>query len=270
MNSSATQDLSHISFEGKTPSRRRPSRTRGTCREAFASAPHAPEERLDDFISWALGRAGLDAAAYRPQSLQRRLPACLRAMKVRSTAAARELLEQKPRLVAKAVSSLLIGVTEFFREPDVFDFLRTQALPALAGRNQRLRIWSAACSTGAELYSMAILLSEAGLLARSRLLGSDCRGDAIERAKLGLYDAETLKLVPARRGTSISSRPGNIGGRSKPSAGRSAGRRPTCWPASRMGRGTSFCGGMWPSTSMPVPRKRSGAGWRRFSPRRAC
>ena len=79
----------------------------------------------------------------------------------------------------------------------MFDYLRTHVLPALAGRNHRLRIWSAACSTGAELYSMAILLSEAGLLERSDLLGTDCRGDAIERAKAGLYDAAALKLVPS-------------------------------------------------------------------------
>ena len=152
---------------------------------------------MDDFIAWALRFAGLDAAAYRAEPLQRRLPACLRAMNVHSTDAARELLQRKPPLVAKVVSSLLIGVTEFFREPGVFDCLRTQVLPALAARNQWLRIWSAACSTGAELYSMAILLGEAGLLERSFLLGSDCRGDAIERAKLALYDAATLKLVPS-------------------------------------------------------------------------
>ena len=124
------------------------------------------------------------------------MPSCLTALKVRSTEAGRELLAGKPHLVAKAVSTLLIGVTECFREPDVFDLLRTRVLPALARRNGRLRIWSAACSSGAELYSMAILLSEAGLLERSCLLGSDCRGDAIERAGRGLYDASLLKLVP--------------------------------------------------------------------------
>jgi chemotaxis methyl-accepting protein methylase len=116
-------------------------------------------------------------------------------MKVHSPRAARELLERNAQLVAKAVGSLLIGATEFFREPGVFEYLRTQVLPALAGRNIRLRIWSAACSTGAELYSMAILLSEAGLLERSYLLGTDCNGEAIERAKLGVYDAAALKLV---------------------------------------------------------------------------
>ena len=156
----------------------------------------APRERLDDFISWVLGRAGLDAAAYRAQPLHRRLPACLRAMKVGSTHAARALLERKPRLVTSVISLLLIGVTEFFREPGVFEILRTQVLPEMARHNRRLRVWSAAASTGAELYSMAILLGEAGLLERSYLLGSDCRGDAIERARLGLYDATMLDLVP--------------------------------------------------------------------------
>jgi chemotaxis methyl-accepting protein methylase len=197
MHSSARPELSHICFEGKTPARPgRPAR-REACGTALRAPLPAAEGRLDEFTAWVLGRAGLDAAAYRTQPLERRLPACLRALKAGSAHAARELLERKPSLLAKAVNSLLIGVTEFFREPGVFDFLRTRILPALAGRNQRLRIWSAACSSGAELYSMAILLSEAGLLERSYLLGTDCRGDAIERARLGLYDATTLALVPS-------------------------------------------------------------------------
>ena len=124
--------------------------------------------RRGEFIAWVLGCAGLDAAAYRPQPLERRLPACLRALRVDSPHAARELLERKPHLLAKVVNSLLIGVTEFFREPSVFDLLAAQILPTLAGRHHRRpRIWSAACSTGAEVYSMAILLSTAGLLERS-------------------------------------------------------------------------------------------------------
>ena len=157
------------------------------------------EERLDDFIAWVLGRAGLDAAAYRPQPLNRRLPACLRALKVHSPHAAREMLERGPHLVAKVINSLLIGVTEFFREPGVFDFLR-DAGPARhwPAAIRRLRIWSAACSSGAELYSMAILLSEAGLLERSYLLGSDCRGDAIERARRAFMMPRCLKHVPTR------------------------------------------------------------------------
>ena len=145
------------------------------------------------------GRAGLDASAYRPQSLDRRVPACLRVLRVRSPRAARTLLERRPGLIAAAVSALLIGATEFFREAEVFDVLRARVLPQLAAQDRRLRIWSAGCSTGAELYSVAILLSEAGLLERSCLLGTDCRGDAIQAAEVGLFDAAMLDRLPATR-----------------------------------------------------------------------
>jgi chemotaxis methyl-accepting protein methylase len=196
MKSSTKHDLSHICFEGKA-ARRHHAYRGGASATAFVPAVSISEAGLDDFefLSWVLGRAGLDAAAYRPQPLHRRLPACLRALEVRSIDAARERLEREPRLVAKAISSLLIGVTEFFRDPEVFDSLRTQVLPTLAGGDKRLRIWSAACSTGTELYSMAVVLSEAGLLERSDLLGTDCRSDAVELAKQGLFDATTLKPV---------------------------------------------------------------------------
>ena len=202
MNSSTRRDLTHICFAGKTPARPQRPAVRKVGRTALADSrqvenlSYTPDEPLDEFIAWVLGCAGLDAATYRPQPLNRRLPACLRAMKVGSTRAAREALLRKPGLVAQDVSSLLIGGTEFFREPDAFDFLAARVLPAWAGGKHRPRIWSAACSSGAELYSMAIILSEAGLLEHSDLLGSDCRDDAIEHARRGLYDAAALKLVP--------------------------------------------------------------------------
>ncbi len=230
MKSGTSHDLSHICFEGKEPARRQRSYARRACPAVLATPAPATEEQPDDslFIAWVMERAGLDAAAYRLQPLHRRLPSCLRAMKVRSTQAARDLLERKPQLVASAVSSLLIGVTEFFREPAVFDSLRTRILPVLAGGNRRLQIWSAACSSGAELFSMAILLSETGLLERSYLLGTDCRDDAIERARLGLYDGTALKHVPSCDAGRLfrASRAALEAGRGPPQAGPLESRRP--------------------------------------------
>ena len=93
-------------------------------------------------------------------------------LKVRSTEEAREVLENRPALLPAAVDSLLIGVTEFFRDSLVFEGMRAEVLPNLAIRRGPLRICSAGCSTGEELYSVAILLAEGGLLARSFLLGT--------------------------------------------------------------------------------------------------
>ena len=258
MKSGTSHDLSHICFEGKEPARRQRSYARRAC-PAVLATPRPPRKS-----GWTtpLHRLGIGACRTGRRGLP--LPAAASSLAVLLEGYEGPIDPGCPRTAgakaaprrASAVSSLLIGVTEFFREPAVFDFLRTQVLPVLAGGNRRLRIWSAACSSGAELYSMAILLSETGLLERSYLLGTDCRGDAIERARLGLYDATALKLVQAAtRDKPISSQPGRIGGRSRPSAGRSTGKSQTCWRGRRRGRGTSFCGGMRPSTSSPVPRK---------------
>jgi chemotaxis methyl-accepting protein methylase len=100
-----------------------------------------------------------------------------------SLQAAQDLLQRHPRQLRVALNALLIGVTGLFREPTVFEFLHTQILPAWAARRNSLRVWSAGCSTGQELYSMAVLLAETGLLERSYLLGTDCRADAIAAAR---------------------------------------------------------------------------------------
>jgi chemotaxis methyl-accepting protein methylase len=145
---------------------------------------------------WLFARAGLDARQYRAETLQRRLPACLRAVRARSPAHARQLLEKAPELASAALSALVIGVTAFFRDPPVFELLRRQLLPELARGRPRLHVWSAGCSDGAELYSLAILLAELGLLGNSYLVGSDCRADALRRARAGVFDEVALRAVP--------------------------------------------------------------------------
>ena len=113
-------------------------------------------------------------------------------------------------------------------------------------------------------------LGEAGLLERSYLLGTDCRGDAIERAKLGLYDAATLKLVPAATRDKYFEPAGQHW---RPVE---ALRRQVHWKAADLLAGVEHGPWdiiLWRNAAIylkPAPRKRSGAGWRRFWPRRAC
>jgi chemotaxis methyl-accepting protein methylase len=175
---------------------------------AAGEIPAAPAERETPlsletaaFLRWLFRQAGLEVRAYRPETLRRRLPACLRALGARSLAHARQLLEQTPTLVEVALSAMLVGVTAFFRDPLVFAFLREQVLPKATLQRKGFYVWSIGCSDGAELYSIGILFAELDLLAHSYLLGSDCRTDAIQRARLGCFDAAALKNVsPERRG----------------------------------------------------------------------
>lgn len=153
---------------------------------------------MDPFVSWLLGRAGLQGSAYRPEAMKRRLPSCLRKLRVTSPHAARALLQSQPERIRSALSTVLVGVTEFFRDARVFDALREQILPPwLAGR-PRVRVLGAGVATGQELYSIAMLLAEAGALNRSTLLGIDCRADAIETARAGWFSERELRGVEVR------------------------------------------------------------------------
>jgi chemotaxis methyl-accepting protein methylase len=169
---------------------------------AAPTEPLAPE--VESFLRWLLSRAGLSFRHYKPETLVRRLPACLRALRVGSVGQARALLQRQPQLAAAALDALLIGVTGFFRDEAVFSMLHRRTLPDLLRRRQAqvgsrtFRVWSAGCSDGAELYSVAILLVELGALSPFgvELVGTDCRPEALERAAAGAFDAATVKSVP--------------------------------------------------------------------------
>jgi chemotaxis methyl-accepting protein methylase len=89
----------------------------------------------------------------------------------------------------------LIGVTQFFREREVFAYLDREILPTLSRHAQGVRVWSAGCANGAELYSLALLLARRGMLESSMLLGTDCRAAAVAQARRGWFEWSQLNHV---------------------------------------------------------------------------
>jgi len=186
--------LRHINFRG---TQRAPAIARRPLRSvALAPARHeAPEDRISPFITWSLNQIGLDASSYRARPLERRLPACFRALRVASEDAARRKLERHPELVPVAVNALMLGVTEFFRDPDVFATLRG-ILDLLSRARGPLRIWSVSCSSGCELFSVGLILADQGHLAGCRLLGTDCRAEALDHARRASYSEAEVAKIP--------------------------------------------------------------------------
>jgi len=189
----------HVVFSGPHGSTARvvnlaPPGARDPAEHRHAQAPLSEDE--EHFCRSLFACAGLDADAYRPESLRRRLRACLRALRAGSVLEARRTLAANPSLVHVAVSAMVIGVSSFFRDAQVFDQLAFDVLPAIGRSPRPPRVWSVGCSEGYEPYSVAILLAELNLLDGCYLLGTDCRGDAIRRAREGLFDAAALRHVP--------------------------------------------------------------------------
>lgn len=197
----------HVVFPELTPGKLRPlnlscaprGATGGARAVRWTTPADEPELGADEraLLDWVFGRFDLDWRQYRPGTLRRRLPACLRLVRAASPAEALGLLRRRPDLADAALGALVIGVTSLFRDPPVFDALARHVLPPLARSGRRLRVWSAGCSDGAELYSIAILLDRSNILHRCELLGTDCRADALTRAVNGWYPADAARLVPS-------------------------------------------------------------------------
>jgi chemotaxis protein methyltransferase CheR len=99
------------------------------------------------------------------------------------------------------IDAVTTNKTDFFREPKHFDYMRDISLPALqAKRIQHIRAWSAACSTGAEPYTMAMLLNEFVKTTRDgsfSILATDLSTEVLQKARLGIYPEELIEPVPA-------------------------------------------------------------------------
>lgn len=101
------------------------------------------------------------------------------------------------------VNALTTNLTSFFREVHHFDHLKDEALPSILGESgcqkQRVRIWSSACSTGEEPYSIAITLLESGIDCHQsdiRILATDLNTDVLQKAAQGIYTSTAIKKSP--------------------------------------------------------------------------
>ena len=178
----------------------------GVLRELVGVGRAAPAGRegreFEAFLERIRDRSGIDFSTYKTTTIVRRLRGRMSATGHATLKDYAKQLDDDPAEYARLISSLLIKVTEFFRDPKVFQYLEEQTLPSLideARQNGRqLRVWSAGCSTGEEAYSLAIALAEAvgDTPLDVRVFATDIDGSAIAFARRGLYPPAAFQKVP--------------------------------------------------------------------------
>ena len=177
-------------------------------RRPFEAEPAAPEPSGDPLerIMFLLRRStGVDFSQYKIGTVGRRIKrrADLAKMPDLETYASR--LSVMPDELNSLYSDLLIGVTEFFRDAEAFELLRKKVLPALLSpdRQNEVRVWIAACATGEEAYSLAILLDEfaasVGFTGNFAIFATDVHRSSLDFASNGLYPSDRLANVGADR-----------------------------------------------------------------------
>ncbi|SDP81415.1 chemotaxis protein methyltransferase CheR [Mucilaginibacter sp. OK268] len=134
---------------------------------------------------------GFDFAGYTKASLKRRVVRIMQLKKM-------EFYDLKHTLVNDQhffqyfLEEITVNVTEMFRDPSFYKALNLQVMPYLS-TYQHAKIWCAGCSTGEEVYSLAILLREAGLSKKSFIYGTDINTEVLREARKGIYSLRNIK-----------------------------------------------------------------------------
>ncbi len=141
----------------------------------------------------------IDLNLYKERQMKRRIDALIGKHKITSYNTYVDTLKKNPVMFEEFVNYVTINVSEFYRNPEQWNLLERDILPYLFNRfGNNLKIWSAACSTGDEPYSLVMLLSKYIPLARIKIIATDIDKQVLEKAKLGVYNVKSIKGVPPK------------------------------------------------------------------------
>jgi chemotaxis protein methyltransferase CheR len=161
-----------------------------TMRDPFPDDPEAPEVR--HLLDTLYAEAGADFRSYAYSSVKRRLLVQAGRENAGSIAGLEKLVRQDERSRERLIATLTIHVTAMFRNPGFHLLLRHQIVPVLR-TYPFLRFWVAGCSTGEEVYSLAILLQEEGIYPRCRIYATDLNESVLQKARRGIYPLSAMQ-----------------------------------------------------------------------------
>ncbi len=139
----------------------------------------------------------IDLNAYKERQMKRRIDTLIGKNKIVGYDKYLEALKTNKDIFDEFINYITINVSEFYRNPDQWAFMDKEVFPDLINKfGKSLKIWSAACSTGDEPYSLVMALSKYVPLNQIKIYATDLDKTVIAKAKVGLYDAKSIAGVP--------------------------------------------------------------------------
>jgi chemotaxis protein methyltransferase CheR len=154
------------------------------------------DDQLAALLENIIERYGFDFRNYAPASLRRRVSAILSKERLESVLSLQERVLADPIVFQRFVHTISVNVTSMFRDPTFYLTFRRLVVPVIA-TYPFIRIWHAGCSTGEEVYSIAIVLHEEGLYDRTRMYATDLDALAVEQAKEAIFPLSAMKEYSA-------------------------------------------------------------------------
>lgn len=144
-----------------------------------------------------LALTSIDLNAYKEKQMKRRIDTLIAKHKITGYENYVKALRTDKELFEEFVGYITINVSEFYRNPEQWEFMDKEVIPELIGRfGKNLKIWSAACSTGDEPYSLVMALSRHIPIDKIRIYATDLDKQVIAKAKVGLYSDKSIAAVP--------------------------------------------------------------------------
>ena len=140
----------------------------------------------------------IDLSSYKEKQMRRRIDTLIERNSFKDYPSYADGLKKDTKLFDEFVNYITINVSEFYRNPDQWDLMDKEFIPELIKKfGKNLKIWSAACSTGDEPYSLVMAFSKHLPLNQIRINATDLDKTVMAKAKVGLYNAKSLAGVPA-------------------------------------------------------------------------
>lgn len=154
-------------------------------------------DNYEKFKKDVLSLTKIDLNSYKEKQMRRRIDTLIRKTNAKTYDEYVALLKKDKEIFEAFINFLTINVSEFFRNPDQWQILDKKIFPELIKRfGKNLKIWSAACSTGDEPYSLVMALSKHVPLNQIRIIATDIDKQVLEKARVGLYNAKSIANVP--------------------------------------------------------------------------
>ena len=134
-----------------------------------------------------------DFRDYAPTSLRRRMRQAMKQFGCDRLAQLQDRVLREPDTFTQMLQFFTVQVSEFFRDPAYFKALRDEVVPLLA-TYPSIKVWVAGCSSGEEVWSIAILLAEVGLLERTIIYATDINVEALRKAEAGIFPLDRMAL----------------------------------------------------------------------------
>lgn len=150
------------------------------------------EEEIEEILRLINRMYGYDFTNYSKASMQRRIYRFMDDAGFKNFSALKFSIINDKTVFDYFLQRITVNVTEMFRDPEFYKVIRTEVIPVMASY-PTIKIWHAGCSSGEEVFSMAILLHEADLLQRSKIYATDINPNNIEKAKKGILPLEVMK-----------------------------------------------------------------------------